>query len=264
MRISNLFLFLVVLSVVLLIGCNSATQGANSQNTQNAGDSSAPPEQVNKESMTKDSAPKQTANDVASELKGFISSKSSLQWKIAYDIKSSAQGSQFSSTMTQYFKGENKVRTDMTAQGIETRTYMVDKVLTSCSKSNGAWTCRKIDIPKDDVNDLENNLEKDSSKYSITADGSKVVAGVNTKCYKVVDSEHSATVRWCFSSDGAPLYISFDSPQATSEMTATSYSKSVADSDFEVPASSQTSSSGQCSACDYLSGEAKDACMQSC
>jgi hypothetical protein len=207
--------------------------------------------------------------------------KRNLQWKIAYDLKSEMDGKTVMSQLTQYMKGEDRFRTDMMYDGTESRVYMVEETFTMCSKQDGDWQCFKT-TPQEgddsaDVQDWETEYEQNEDDYTIVADGTKVVAGVSTKCFKVVDQKSSdSVVRYCFASDGAPLYIYFSGQGTTSEMIATSYSKSVSDSEFTPPAEAQdfgsmyggagTSPTGgdSCSYCNYLSGTDKDNCLASC
>jgi len=151
---------------------------------------------------------------------------------------------------------------------------LVDSTLTSCTNNDG-WNCYKMELKKDALAKFEDEVET-SQKYKIEADGTKVVAGVTAKCYKVTDTDDSVTVKYCFSSEGVPLYVYFQSPQAMTEMTARSYTKTVSDSVFDLPAGASTStmpsvpsgssgaSNDPCAYCNYMSGADKDSCLQSC
>ena len=214
---------------------------------------------------------KQESSNAFSEFTVFLGKKAALQWQVDYDIVSNAQGTQFQSTMIQYFKGADKIRSDTKTQGVESRTYLLNGELTSCTQTSGSWNCFKIEKQKDNVEDVENGLESNPANYEVTTDGTKVIAGVTTKCFKVLEKSQGATIRYCFSGEAIPLYISFVSSQASTEMTAKSFSKSVSDSVFDIPAASTTSipsageaASDPCAACAYLSGEMKDSCLASC
>ena len=97
------------------------------------------------------------------------------------------------------------------------------------------------------------------------------MAGINAKCYKVVGKSVSFTARYCYSSDGAPLFLSIVTSEGSTTMTATSYAKSVSASAFDLPAAASAAPSGSsptgndpCSYCGSLSGDDKAACMESC
>jgi hypothetical protein len=242
------------------------------------------PETPNMQDGAQDANPQTAEGEKASDASGEFNAyfaKRNLQWKIAYDLKSSAQGEQTTMQMTQYMKGEQKFRTDMTVQGMESRMYMVNEVYTMCTKSDGNWACFKSEPSKDttaSTEKWEDSYEEDTTKYNIVEDGTKNVAGVSTKCFKITEiSNTKATVRYCFANDGAPLYMFFTDGENTSEMIATSYTKSVSDSDFNPPAEAQdmsamyggaggTSPAGgdACGYCNYLSGTDKDECLASC
>lgn len=215
--------------------------------------------------------PAQQDKGASSEFMSLLSGKANLEWKIDYDVVSKAQGQTIQTKMTQYFKGEKKIRTDAVTQGIGSRSYLVDDVLTICTNQQGSWNCFKPDIKKDNVADTEKDIKQNTGKYNIVADGTKTVAGTTAKCYKVVGDANGVNMRYCFASDGIPLYMLAESSEFMTEMTATSYSKSVSDSDFEMPAGAQIQSMPSpggspdtCSACNYMTGEQKDQCLASC
>ena len=219
--------------------------------------------------------------DAKDEFESYFT-KSNLQWKIAYDLKSNAGGEEMTSQMTQYMKGETRFRTDMAYEGMESRVYVVDETFTMCTKQNNDWSCFKSEPSEDDATvdtqEWEEEYETNEENYRITSDGTKTVAGVSTKCFKVSEITNTdAIVRYCFASDGAPLYIYMSDDDYMSEMTATSYSKTVSDSDFTPPAEAQdigamyggaggTSPAGgeSCSYCTYLTGADRDNCLASC
>jgi hypothetical protein len=262
---------LAILSLVLallLIACSSPETPKTQDTADQANTQTAPAEETKAQA------------DASNEFNAYFA-KRNLQWKIAYDLKSNAQGEQTTMQMTQYMKGEQKLRTDVTAQGMESQIYIVNEVYTMCTKSDGSWSCFKSEPSKDDAvttEKWEESYEEDATKYDIVADGTKVVAGVTAKCFKVVEvGKADAVVRYCFSSDGAPLYMYFADSESSSEMIATSYSKSVSDSEFIPPAEAKdisamyggaggTSPAGgdACSYCNYLSGTDKDECLASC
>ena len=233
--------------------------------------------------VAQDNANENSAVQTSDAEKEFESlfGKRNLQWRIAYDINSAMGDQQSTSQMTQYIKGEDRFRTDMTYEGMESRMYFVEETYTMCTRQNGEWSCFKSE-PSDaedtvDSTAWESEYEENEENYNILADGTKVVAGVTAKCYKIVDESNAdAVVRYCFSSDGAPLYMYFSDEESTSEMIATSYSKSVSDNDFTPPAEAQdfgsmygaggTMPAGGdfCDYCNQLSGDERDQCLASC
>ncbi len=198
-------------------------------------------------------------------------------WKVTYQL--SGTGMQGTTEMSQYVKGTEKFRTDVSAAGMETRTYVMDNKAYLCTKT-GEWSCLKFTVPKNDSSqasyELESELETDASKYNVTADGTMQVAGVTAACFKVVSAD--ASTRYCVSAEGVPLYVKSSAQsegQAVEyEMKAKSYSASVSDSDFALPAEPQEFSlpgangsgagANLCSYCGYMSGSDKTECLASC
>ena len=207
--------------------------------------------------------------------------RDTLQYKVTYDIVSISDGTQTSVQMTQYIKGTNKMRMDSTYSGIESRTFVLDKVMISCSQQQGAWTCLKLASQEDKSTQATDSIESNMSDYTVVADGTKQVAGTTANCFKVTGKDVQ-NYRYCVSSDGVPLYMKMEGTSEghaySQEMTATSYSKAVSDADFVPPAtptempalpsgygSANASGSGDaCSYCSYLSGSDKDQCLASC
>ncbi|MEM2137849.1 MAG: hypothetical protein QW568_02070 [Candidatus Anstonellaceae archaeon] len=201
-------------------------------------------------------------------------------WKATYEL--SGTGMQGVSEMTQYVKGIGKIRIDATASNIELRTYFLGSDMYSCTKQ-GSWGCLKFSVPKTEQTDssqlsydLKNKLKENAAKYSVSADGTMQVAGVTATCFRVTSDE--ANVRYCVSPEGVPLYMlttaKSEGKNAEFLMKAKSYSTSVSDSDFALPAEpieftlpsalGNGSDFEACSLCSYLDGDEKAKCLASC
>lgn len=216
------------------------------------------------------------------KLEKLFSAKTNTQWKISYNIVNNYDGQTMSSTMTQYMKTDKKMRTDVALDGMESRMYIVDDTYTSCTKYSADWSCMQFtddgSTEELEMVEVEENIEERPDDYDVVEDGTKVVAGITAECYKIAEKNENSVIRYCFANDGAPLYVYVSSPEGTSEMTATSYAKSVSDSDFKLPAEPKSfeetmpafpdGSPGEmedfCAACNYLTGEEKDECLASC
>ncbi len=209
-----------------------------------------------------------TKSDATEAFKTLLNKKAALSWKVVYNLQSKAMGNTVASELTQYVASEKKIRMDVTAQGYDTRSYFIDDVLTACTKNNDAWKCYTTTPQKDDTKNTENDIKAGSTDYTITAAGTKVVAGVTTDCYLIKQNGKSVAITECFSSEHVPLYIYYESKDVTSEMTASSYSTNVDASAFVIPAESTavstTTGGSNCAACNYLSGEMKDSCLKTC
>jgi hypothetical protein len=213
----------VVLSVMLLVlaGCGAKEQPATQQPTQEAKQTTA-------------QAPKLTG--AAAELQGLMAGKQKLEYQITYDVVSRTAGQETKSTMIQYFDGANRMRTDVTVKGVsEARTYVMDGAVTLCAKVNNRWGCNAAEVQADASKEAEQDIAQGTSAYTITADGTKQLLGKTHTCYKIADAPNSVTMRYCFSGDGVPVYISTESPQATTEMTALLYGLDVAETVWALP-----------------------------
>ena len=248
---------ILVMAILIVSGCQN-NSGASSNNNQ----------------KVPKTQPANNAGDAASELLKVLGNKATLKWQISYNLISQAQGNNFQVPMVQYVDGKNKIRTDLTTQGVEARTYFIDGTITSCTQNSGSWNCYKSEPQKNHVSDAEKDVQINKDKYAITSDGAKTVAGASTNCFKIVEKSSAATINECFSSEGLPLYISYVSSDSTTEMTATKYSTTLASGTFDVPAAASASPAAQgssgaaggnsCSTCNYMSGSMKDSCLASC
>src|SRR3989338_11353218 len=123
------FLKWIVLAIVVLFvaGCKSNSQAADDSNSQQNIASSQPqetPKQQEQQAAKKEA--KQESSNAFSEFTVLLRKKAALQWQVDYDIVSNAQGTQFQSTMIQFFKGPDKIRSDTKTQGVESRTYLLN------------------------------------------------------------------------------------------------------------------------------------------
>ncbi len=153
---------------------------------------------------------------------------------------------------------EKKTRIDMKyASGEEVREYdLAAKGLFSCTKSNGEWSCRSTNAPFSVQLpiDVIGTLYQDRNSGKTVTDGTMYLAGTSAECFKTSDLEtlywtgkqhsqdnlHDGILgRFCYSQQSAQMYLDMklidggNSEEA--EMTATTYSLSVADSAFDLP-----------------------------
>ncbi|VVB99945.1 Uncharacterised protein [uncultured archaeon] len=237
------FLMVALVAALLLFGC----AGSAPQQPATGGNNNVPPAPPAGQNNNMPPAPPAGNGTQASGQQPSASAfdallsalKSASGWKVSYTI--TMTGSQ-PTYMTQYVKGTEKIRMDISAEGTETRTYMLGKDSYTCMNSGG-WTCFKFSnaVSGNDAIGLEQGMESDSAKYTVTADGTMLVANVPVTCYKVTSTD--GTSRYCVSAEGVPLYIQTTSSQNgvayVTEMTATAYTPSASDSDFTLPAAAQ-------------------------
>jgi hypothetical protein len=199
-------------------------------------------------------------NELLNLFKGAVT-----DYMVVYNIKTTGgPGDSTNADMTQYIKGENKMRMDssyvMNGQATETRMYLVDKVFTSCSKMAGDWSCMKLSTPNQkDPAETKKEMEDNIKTSSVTRLADRVVIGINTKCYHAVMSITNADpevrqriidagmenweATYCISNDGVALYSEAKSGDMTIVSEAKSYKKGTADSDYVPPAEAKDLSS---------------------
>ena len=154
------------------------------------------------------------------------------EWSANYDLTIKAGNMTQTMQVKQFSKGDD-YRVDTIVKDSEIRTIGTQGTYITCSKQK-EWRCYKADgaeaaIPlKQQIGAFLAN----ATRYNITADGTKEVAGVTAKCFSITTSAPS---RYCFSKDGVPLYIWTSIGVAESELIATSYSTVVESNDFVPP-----------------------------
>jgi predicted small lipoprotein YifL len=216
----KLFTTLVVLLFVLtLIGCDAEQA-----------ETTAPAKTTAAESESK-------GESFTGKFMDFVKKKLSAEYVVTYEITADDQ----KYTMKQYVSGKN-MRTDMTLDQGEARTYILDKVFYTCMNTDG-WQCFKMESPETEqlATDYMADVEMNPDNYDISFSGTKTVAGEKAFCFDVTVKQEGLTadVSQCFSAEGVPLYIKADAKGTSMEMIAKSYSKNVKDSDFTVPAKAQ-------------------------
>lgn len=216
MRLRNILVIIVML--LFLISCNKATQTSGQQETV-------------KEQST------------AQEFKRMLSEKANLEYKIDYDYVMNNSIVGIMQTRMTEFQKRNKTRTDITSPNISGRDYLIDNIMTTCINIDGTgWYCSKSDIQKDNLAETEKDIKQNTDNYNVVADGTRIIAGTNTKCYNVFYpisyNPVGEKMKYCFSSDGLPLYTMYEDVYGSFELTATNFSRDVSDAEFELPINS--------------------------
>lgn len=269
-------LFVSLAVAMLLFGCageqpkapSQPAGGAAAQPTGGAG-TGAPP------AATGGTGAGTQQSSALDDFTRFLGLKSGAQWKAAYSSTTKLDGASTLSEMTQYVKGASMMRTDLSAAGQQIRSYLIAGIAYVCSSQDGSsWTCMRVESANDDANaQAKDDVENNPAQYAIVADGTMQIAGATAICFKT-KVEGTMDMRECFSSEGVPLYYKTtgvsDGKQVEYEMAATSYSTSVPDSDFVLPAEPTEfavpsgASGNACSYCSYLTGSEKEQCLSSC
>ncbi len=175
------------------------------------------------------------AADAKTELKNIFSKKDNLEHIVSYTRKITGLEDV---VMTQYTK-EGNIRIDNVVGGLESRAYIKGLEMYACSKVPEGWLCFGFETPEDIDYQHMDYLDEDHEAYNVMYLEKRTIAGASAQCYKMEGTQDNSYFEYCYSSDNIPLYIKIvSSEQGTTvtEMIATSYSTSVSDSDFELPA----------------------------
>ena len=229
----RLLLPVALLCTILLFGCTSEQTSITTAPSNAA--QHQPPVQ---------SAPSQPAAPGAPAYASLAAMLESPQsWSAAYSITDT--GMPDLTQISQYVQNSSIVRIDMKAQNYQVRTYLMGKDAYSCTDNGKGWFCNPINralyesepIPSDLLYRLGSDLSAQPSAYSVSSDGSMIVAGISADCYLLAGS--NATIRYCVSATGIPLYMKYDSAGNAKPLHSLISAKSfglASDSDFALPA----------------------------
>lgn len=156
----------------------------------------------------------------------------SQEYMVEYDFSAGEQNQQ----MAMYKKADMQ-RID--AQN--TRIYMNGDYITCMNQ--GEWMCYRI--AKDEyampqganTASQTESFEDSPEDYDFAFAGRRMIAGENTFCYRITGAD--TDVLACYTRDGIPMHTEMQAPEGEMVMTATSFSRSVSDSEFEPPAEPQ-------------------------
>jgi hypothetical protein len=169
----------------------------------------------------------------------FAKMPANIEYKVDYDFSSSGPGAAGSGKQIIAIKGK-KVKTEVEIEGTKSTTFMMDDKIYTCTTATGTLAC--YELPKTQVDtsttDNQEKLKENWEKYDITELPGRTIAGAQTTCFKYANTD--GTAEYCYTNEGAPLYIKYVAKSVTTEMTATKYSRSVSDSEFTLPAEPQT------------------------
>ncbi|MDO8625198.1 MAG: DUF4412 domain-containing protein [Candidatus Diapherotrites archaeon] len=224
-------LFALLVVGILVFGCAQTPPATGNSNTQTppANPSANPPANT---------TPQASNPPAGVSLTDLFAAQNAAAFQVTYNFTATSASGNTSGTMTQYYKSQ-KMRTDLTTQAegqnVESRIIVTGESTYACSQLEGAWNCLKTTTPNTATQGTQ-DIQAHPNDYTVTPDGTKTVAGYETTCYKAQRNGETARVRFCYTSDGKPLYIKGEDNGEVSEFTATVVSTSVTDADFELPA----------------------------
>jgi len=136
--------------------------------------------------------------------------------------------------LTYYFK-DGKARFDMVLDGEKISHFILYNKTYDCMAS--LKRCNELGMTEKPTIGFEWVI-KDIDKKNITLKSSRIIAGINTKCFGII-SESKEEAEICLSDDAIPMYEKLISDEEVNERTVKYYSTNVSDSVFELPAEPQ-------------------------
>ena len=188
-------------------------------------------EQADEPVLKADDQPVVSTSDLSNKLKNIFSA--SVKYSVTYDITTKVGADSMSAVSSHYVDAPDKFRTDSTYQGIESRLYKLGDTITSCSNPGGSWTCTTLPQSESSEDKLLDDVRENVVDMEVTDLPDRRVAGTTAKCYQIKNSD--LTSEYCFK-DNIPIYVEVTASGMHVVQEATSYSKSVSSSDFQLPA----------------------------
>ena len=227
---------LILLAVLTLIaaGCDAEDQPTEDTTAPAPGETvHEPPEEQAPDGGTQTGdAPE--GDDVSSSFEALFSQRDTLEYTVTFDVTSTGPGMPADMTMTQYFGGADRFRTDSSIDGIESSGFFIDGEFTICTQVLEDWMCFESGNVEGTIQEVDDLLE--TGDYHVQAMPPRSVAGVNAQCFMLTMQEESQ-VEYCFSPEGVPLYIESGTELAVMSWTASEYSLSVPSDAWDIPES---------------------------
>lgn len=175
------------------------------------------------------------ASDAREAFESFFSTRTSSSWTVTYEMSSNAPGAEMMEglEMTQYIDGTDRFRTDTAMDGMESRSYFVEGVVTVCTRQD-EWMCFESDLSDEIATQADVETAVEAGDYTVRATEGRVIAGARTSCF-VIDTG-DAEAEYCFSDEGVPLSMVITAEDMTMELIATEYSVGVSADAWDLPA----------------------------
>lgn len=163
-------------------------------------------------------------------------------YKATYKWSVTAGGQTQTSEQTWFYKAPNS-RFDFSAgPGATFSVFSLADGTYVCTNAGGQAFCQKSPagtaLQSNPAADFGLQLQNNPDQFNSSFTGTKSIAGQQAQCYAVkgVASSTFGDVNSCYSSTGVPLLTTMSAQGSTFAMEATSFSATVADSDFTLPA----------------------------
>lgn len=220
------YVYLVLIVLLAFAACTASPQEVEEES----------PMQEDAESETDTSADEESGvviDDARAQMLALFDEQDGRSYQVEYTA--TAEG-QTIMQMTQYVDtGLSRVRVDTEVQGMSSRTIIVGEDTYMCEKMN-QWNCFEASNQEPEQSFVygREEFERDAD-IAVESAASRVVAGEQTSCF-VFSSTQDGDVEQCFSEEGVPLYIRTESAAGSTLTEASSYSLSVPEDAFELPA----------------------------
>lgn len=168
-------------------------------------------------------------------------------YKVTYRMSGTSGGETMSGDQTWYIKPP-KSRFDFSlADGGQTGTasmYILEDGLYLCSSQDGSMTCLKM--PKEQAaqqnqgSQVQGDVQGNPDQFDTTYQGTRQIAGQQAQCFalkpKGAAQAGFTQGTFCYETQGIPLLMQSKGQGLDMSMEATSFSASVTDADFKLPA----------------------------
>jgi hypothetical protein len=218
----------LVIAIALLLVIAACTSAPATPKPATADDVLANTANTGGTGPAEDATPPGTkTDDSANKLKDIFAKN--VKFAVTYDVKTAGTQNE----MTQYIT-DGKMRTDITTQGMEVRSYLIGDEYTSCNKATGDWMCQKITYEPSSADTAKDDIKKNPEQYAIESLPGRTIARAATDCFRITTK--NGVVEYCYSNEGVPLYMKTTAGAATSELIAKEYSTTVPADSFDLPA----------------------------
>jgi outer membrane lipoprotein-sorting protein len=227
------------LLTIVLAACGGGGTPAAGPNASAANEGAAAP------SGAAAAAPSQAA-DSGPSFAEILQSGKLTSYKISYKMTTSGTGQDAAASLEQtwYFKPPN-TRFDMAGDASgdgKISMFMLEKGTFMCTEASGQSSC--FQVPGESTAgqnmgfDLQSTFQDDPSAFNATRQEQRTIAGQQAHCYVLAGTPVTgfSSGTFCYTKTGVPLLSEWVAQGATFKMEATSFSATVPDSDFELPA----------------------------
>ncbi len=224
-------IFFAVFIAALLLGCAGGQQPApQAQAPATTAPATTTPGATEPAASTPSEPAASAPAAQGTSFDSITANAANLQYKADYTTTSNSGGQTSTFESTVVVKGSN-MRTDMTAAGMQTSTYLLNRVAYMCTIAEQT-TCLTISMQQPGV---AAEAATDPSKYTITPKPPRTIAGVIASCFAMSGAGIEGTYESCYSAEGVPLYMAASDGSFVQEATSVQLGN-VADSEFTLPA----------------------------